>query len=316
MSWEVLITCRQLQDTLDLYEDWFAEHGIRASTVPVAQQLSEAELVEIIGRYDGIVAGDDMITAAVIAAGRPRLKVICKWGIGVDAIDLAAAAAAGIPVHNTPGMFGEEVADMAMGYILMLARGLHRVDRAVHAGTWLKIRGETLAGKTVSILGVGSIGRALARRAVAHGCVVLGHDELPIPPETALGLGLHEVGFEELLERADYLVLACPLTARTRHIINATTLERMSEGARLVNVARGPLVDEAALVAALDEGRIAGAALDVLEVEPITSDNPLRGRPNVILGAHNGSNTQEAVLRTNRAALDHLLRSLQASGAG
>lgn len=311
MSKRVLVTCRQMQRTLHLYMDWFSARDITAETVPVAQQLTEAELIPIIGQYDGIIAGDDFITAAVIEAARPRLKVICKWGIGTDSIDKVAAQAAGIPVYNTPGMFGDEVADVAMGYMLMLARSLHLIDRAAHAGEWLKIEGETLAGRIVGIIGLGSIGRAIVRRVRAHGCAAISHDIMPLSDAEQARLGIEQQPLDALLATSDYVVLACPLTPENHHLIDHRRLALMKPGARLVNVARGPLVEEAALVGALDSGHLAGAALDVFEIEPIRADNPLCGRPNVILGAHNGSNTRQGVLRTNQAALDNLWRGLQ-----
>ena len=305
----ILISCLQLQESLGDHRAGLDARGARLLVPPVVQQLTEAELLELVPEVDGIVAGDDELTRAVLERA-PRLRVISKWGIGVDAIDLEAARELGIRVTNTPGMFGEEVADVALGYLLMLARHLHRIDRDVRAGTWSKPPGSSLAGRTLGVVGLGDIGHAVARRGLAIGMHVLGVELDPARAGAAAELGVEITDLASLLRDADAVSLNCPLTPQTRHMIDASALASMRRGAWIINTARGPLIDEAALVTALGSGQVGAAALDVFEVEPLPADSPLRGFDQVILGSHNASHTVEAGHRTSERAIDNLIRGL------
>jgi D-3-phosphoglycerate dehydrogenase len=269
------------------------------------QQLGETDLLPIIDRYAGILAGDDLLSRRVLEAGS-RLRVISKWGVGVDAIDLKAAEELGIEVLNTPGVFGEELADYAMGYLHLLARRQHEVNQRVKAGTWHKVSGTSLAGKTLGIVGLGSSGQALARRASASSMRVLGFDVVPILDDS----NYQRVELHDLLGTSDVVSLHLPLTRETNHLINEPALGLMKPGAWLINISRGALVDEHALIAALNAGRIGAAALDVFEEEPVSADNPLLAMENVIVGSHNGSNTTEAVARTTEMAVANLIKGL------
>lgn len=313
MAYRVLVTCPHLQKTIDLYRDRLEAKGIELEVPPVVQQLSEAELLEIIDRFDGVIAGDDPFTAKVLEKGK-RLKIVAKWGIGMDAIDRTAAAELGIAVVNTPDVFADEVGDVALGYIILLARQLHQMDRSVREGEWLQVPGITLRGKTLGVIGVGSIGRAIARRGVAVGMSVVGYDVREIERSVQDEVGFRAVGFEELLSGADFIALSCNLTAENYHLLSYPQFELMKPGVRLVNVARGPLVDEAALVAALESGKVAAAALDVFEVEPLPMESPLRRFDSCIFGTHNGSHTRDAVLRVNELAIANLLAGLGVEG--
>ena len=299
-----LVSCRLVWDAADEVEAKLTRAGVMTDRFE-GQQLEEEDLLPIIGQYDGILAGDDHLTRRVLE-GAPRLKVISKWGIGVDAIDLAAADELGIQVFNTPGVFGEELADYAMGYIHMLARRQHEVNSRVKAGEWHKVRGVSLAGKTLGIVGLGSSGQALARRGLAASMVVLGHDIAELPEVS----GCEKVGLDDLLARSDIISLQLPATPETDHLIKAESIAKMKRGAWLINISRGSLVDENALVEALDDGAIGAAALDVFEFEPVSAENPLLGFENVIVGSHNGSNTHEAVERTTTLAVNNLLNGL------
>jgi len=309
MSRRVLVSCVQMQGELHRFEQDFAARGIELVVPEVHQQLSEEELLEIMPEIDGVIVGDDKFTAAVLESS-PRLHILSKWGVGTDCIDLEAAARLGITVTNTPGVFADDVANVATCYILMLARGLHRVDAAVRAGTWLKVEGESLRGKVLGVVGLGSIGRALAERARALGMEVTGCDPAAQARAAAEAAGVRATALDDVLATADYLALCCPLTPQTHHLIDARALAVMKPGAKLVNVARGPIVDEPALADALRTGHLAGAGLDVFETEPLPAGSPLRELPQVILGAHNGSNAREAVERTSRLAVENLLAHL------
>jgi len=308
MTKHVLVSCIHLQRKLDSFRPEFDERGFTVESPEVAQQLEEDWLLANIGRFHGVIAGDDPFTAEVLAEGaRGNLHTIIKWGIGVDGIDLEAADHLGIQVTNTPGMFSDEVADVAMGYVVMLARQLHRIHLSVREGGWFKPVGSSLRGKTLGVVGLGSIGRALADRARAFGMVVIGTDVAPVG---IAGTWLRQVPLDHLLAASDYVVLCCNLTPDNRYLLRADTLALMKEGAYVVNVARGPLIEEESLINALASGRLAGVALDVFETEPLPSSSQLRRFEQCVWGSHNGSNTSEAVARVNRIAVDELFRRL------
>jgi D-3-phosphoglycerate dehydrogenase len=310
---KVLITCKQMQNVFEHFRPRFEERDLDVSLPELpGQQFDEQQMIELIADMEGLIAGDDEITAAVMDAGK-RLKVIAKWGVGIDAIDLQAAAERGIAVSNTPGVFGEDVADAALGYLLSLTRHITRIHQAVAQGEWLKIEGTRLAGKTAGVLGFGSIGKATARRLVAFGCDTLVYDPLPGATADVNALGVAAADLDELLSRSEVLVLCAPLTPETHHIIDAAALSKLPDGALFVNVSRGQLVNESALVDALRSGKVAAAALDVFEEEPLAPDNPLRQFDQCLFGSHNGSNTREGVLECSARAVDNLLEGLETS---
>ena len=301
-----------MQRTADEWLSSLTDRGIAVEIPPVAQHVSREDLERLLPACDGIIAGDEPLDRPLLERASPRLRVISRWGVGIDNIDLAAARELGIEVRNTPAVFADEVADVAIGYMIMLARRLHAIDASVRAGDWSKPQGVSLAGRTLGIVGLGSIGRAVARRGLAMGMAVVGIDPSPQAEAAAVELGVHLVGLDEVFAAADVLSLNLPMTPENRHLANAARLGAMPRGSFLVNTARGPLVDEAALVAALRTGQLAGAALDVFESEPLPAESPLRDLPNVILGSHNASNTVEAVRRVNQLAIDNLLSVLEA----
>ena len=312
MKWRVLITCPHLQQTINQYSGLFAERDLEIELPHVAQQLSESELLDIIDRFDGVIAGDDEFTASVMEKGK-RLKVIAKWGIGVDAIDLEAAARLGIRVSNTPDVFADEVADVVMGYIILLARKLHRIDQSVREGGWTQIRGISLRDRTLGVIGVGSIGRAVIRRALVAGMLVVGYDVAAIPTSFVEETGLSVIDLQKLLQTSDFISLNCNLTSANRHMLSKSEFALMQSGVYIINTSRGALIDEDALVQALSEGKVAGAALEVFEQEPLSLDSPLREFDNCIFGTHNSSNTSEAVMRVNEASIRNLLDGLDSA---
>jgi len=305
----ILITCPQMQQYAADYSATLAAHGLQADLPLVVQQLNEAELLEIIDQYEGVIAGDDEFTERVIGHAS-RLRVISKWGVGIDNIDLDAARARGVRVTNTPGTFADEVADVAVGYLVLLARQLHRIDAGVRSGQWPKIEGTSLAGKALTIVGLGSIGTALARRAQAMGMDVTGFEISGERRDAAHAIGIELRDLDAALRSADFVSLNCPLTSENRHMLGDARFNAMRRGVFLVNTARGPLIDETALVRALESGQLAGAALDVFQDEPLPMSSPLRRFENVIFGAHNSSNTAEAARRVNDLAVQNLLDAL------
>jgi D-3-phosphoglycerate dehydrogenase len=298
-----------MQTSFEPYADEFSTLGILPDLPVVEQALSEADLLPIIGFYDGVIAGDDSFTRRVLEnAG--RLQIISKWGVGIDGIDMAAAANLGIKVTNTPAMFDSEVADVCIGYMVLLARELHRIDSAVRSGRWLKVRGITLAGRTLGVVGLGSIGLAVAKRAQAMDMDIVGFDVNPAARALASSRGVKVLSLNDLLAAADVISLNCPLTADNRHLLNREAFGQMREGVLVINTARGPLVDEEALDAALVSGRVAGAALDVFECEPLQAGHPLMRHSQVVFGSHNSSNTTDAVATVSAQAVRNLIAGL------
>ncbi len=284
--------------------------GLTVTAPEVEQTVPEAELLRLVPRFEGWIIGDDPANRRVLEAGRRgRLRAAVKWGVGVDNIDFDAARELGLPVVNTPGMFGDEVADVAMSYLVGLARDIFWIDRQVRSGGWPKPCGVSLAGKVVALVGFGDIGRCTARRLLAAGMRVRAYDP-GFEPQPGLEAVRGSV-WPEGVEAADFIVLCCALTPENRHMIDAQLLGRVKPGVRLVNVARGALVDERALVRALESGRVHSVALDVFESEPLPADSELRRFEHCVFGSHNGSNTSEAVLRTSHRAIDLLCDFLQ-----
>ncbi len=303
----ILVTCRQMQVELPQHRERIEKLGyeVLAPRLDGRQQFTATELLDYSPRLVGIIAGDDELDRKFFE-GSSKLKTVIRWGIGMDSVDDEAARQHGVTVRNTPGVFSQEVADSAFGYILNLARGYISVDAAVRQGEWPKWEGITLAGMQLGIVGFGAIGREIAKRGRGFDMEVAAFD----PFVDAASAGTSMADIDELFATSRFIVLACPLTPDTFHLVNADRLALMRPDAYLVNVARGPVVVESDLVDALKSGRLAGAALDVFEVEPLSTDSSLRALPNVVLGAHNGSNTREGVARASRTAVDFLLEEL------
>jgi D-3-phosphoglycerate dehydrogenase len=270
----------------------FRERGIGVDEKP---GLSPDELAAIIGEYDGLaVRSSTRVTAPILDAALPRLKVIGRAGIGVDTIDVPAASARGIVVMNTP--FGNSIttAEHAIALMFALARQLPEADASTQAGKWEKNRfmGIEVTGKLLGLIGAGNIGSIVASRALGLKMKVAAYDPF-LTPERAVELGIEKVELDELLRRADFITLHTPLTDQTRNILSADNLAKTKAGVRIINCARGGLIDEVALKAGLDSGHVAGAALDVFETEP-ARQSPLFGSPNFISTPHLGASTSEA----------------------
>lgn len=270
----------------------FERNGIVAD---VKTGLSPEQLIEIIGNYDGLaVRSATKVSAAAIEAGGTRLKVIGRAGIGVDTVDVAAATRRGITVMNTP--FGNAVttAEHAIALMMALARQLPEANASTHAGKWEKSRfmGTEITGKTLGVIGCGNIGSIVASRALGLKMKVLAYDPF-LSDERAKQLGVEKQTLDNLLTRADFITLHVPMTDKTRNILSRKALASTKPGVRIINCARGGLLDEAALADLLNVGHIAGAALDVFETEPAKS-HPLFGRADVICTPHLGAATREA----------------------
>lgn len=303
---KILVTCPPMLGMIDEFIPLAAQQGHELVPAKVTQTLSEAELIELLPQFDGWIIGDDPATRRVFEAGKAgRLKAAVKWGIGVDNVDFAACKDLGIPIINTPNMFGGEVADVGVGYLIGLARQLFLIDRGIRLdNAWPKPAGMSLAGKTVGLIGFGDIGRSAAKRLAGFDMNVIAYD-----PGVEGNGGFDHVSraaWPERVEEADFLFFTCALTAKNRHMLDADVLARTKQGVQVINVARGPLIDEQALISALQSGHVTAAALDVFEVEPLPAESPLRGMPRCIFGSHNGSNTKDAVRRASHEAMKRL----------
>jgi len=302
---DVLVTCPPMLGQFDLFVGYAAERGLKLHRAEVTQILSEDELCDLLPQYDGWIIGDDPATRRVFETAQSgRLTAAVKWGIGVDNVDFAACKDLGIPIINTPMMFGAEVADVATGFVIGLARELFLIDRGVRAGNWPKPAGISLSGKRAGVVGLGDIGRNTVVRLRALGMEVVAYD--PGVEGDAGFEGLERAAWPAAVEGLDFLVFTCALNAHNFHMLDADVLAKCKSGIRVVNVARGPLIDEQALIAALQSGQVHSAALDVFEVEPLPADSPLSGMDRCIFGSHNGSNTVDAVIRASHEAIERL----------
>ena len=295
---------------LDRFRPVFERYGIDLIVPEVRERLEEAELLHYAGQFDGAICGDDCYTARVLEACTPRLKVISKWGTGIDSIDSQAAARLGVKIHRTLNAFTLPVADTVMAYILAFARRQPWMDKAVKAGEWEKLLGRSLSECTLGVVGVGAIGKAIIRRARAFGMKLLGNDIIEIDHVFLTENNVQMTTLDSLLSNSDFVSLNCDLNPTSHHLVNARTLSLMRPTAVLINTARGPAVDETALVAALQAGTIAGAALDVFEVEPLPAESPLRKMDNVLLAPHNANSSPTAWERVHWNTIHNLLSGL------
>jgi len=295
---------------LDHFRPVLEQYGLDLIIPVVRERLDEDEILKYAGQFDGAVCGDDIFSARVMEACQPRLKVISKWGTGIDSIDSAAASRLGIRVFRTPNAFTLPVTDTVFGYMLAFARHQPWMDREMKSGTWQKIPGKALHECTLGIIGVGTIGKVVARRARTFGMTVLGNDIVDIDHVFIAETGIQMTDLEILLRNSDYVSLNCDLNQTSFHLINSRTLNLMLPHAVLINTARGPIVDEIALIAALRAGTIAGAALDVFEVEPLPADSPLMKMDNVMLAPHNANSSPTAWERVNWNTIRNLLEGL------
>lgn len=303
---KVLVTCPPMLGLFNEFIEPAAKLGLQLVAAQTTQVLSESQLIEQLPAYDGWIIGDDPASRQVFAAAKAGgLQAAVKWGIGVDNVDFSACKELGIPITNTPNMFGSEVADVAIGYLVGLARQTFQIDREIRQNqAWPKPAGMSISGKRIGIVGYGDIGFNTAKRLMGFDVSVVAYD-----PGAEGNKGLEYVerkAWPEGLGELDFLIFTCALNQHNQHMLNKETLALLKPGAQVINVARGPLIDEQALIAALQSGHIAAAALDVFEVEPLPADSPLRAMPRCIFGSHNGSNTVEGVRRASYATLEKL----------
>ncbi len=303
-KWKVLIT-----DGLD-------ENGkaLLKKSVDVTDQpgISADDLLKVVGEYDAlIVRGRTKVTAAVFEAGK-KLKAVGRAGVGVDNIDLAAAKGKGVTVVNSPLATTTAVAELALGMMLGIVREIPRADASMKAAKWLKkeFEGAELSGKTLGVIGFGRIGAAVAKRAAAFDMKIIGFDPL-LPAAEIKSRGGEPVSFDEILKRSDMITMHLPLTAESKGMLNAAAFAKMKQGVYIICAARGGVIDETALLEALNSGKVAGAALDVFTSEPPAPELAgLVGHPKLIATPHVGAQTIEAQARAANDIAEEILTAL------
>lgn len=305
---KVLITCPPMLGMIDHFRPIFTQKNIEITTPEVIQTLSIQELCELLPQHDGWIIGDDPANLQVFKAGKAgKLKAAVKWGVGVDNVDFKACESLELPITNTPNMFGKEVADVAFSYVVALARQTFEIDRGVREGNWPKPVGISLAGKTAAVVGYGDVGINIAIRLKAADMHINVYDPC-IKEITDASFSLYN--WPQKINQADFIILACGLTDSSYHLINQQTLELTKQHVRIINVARGALIDEAALIDALIADKVHSVALDVFEQEPLPTNSKLRSIQRCVFGSHNASNTSDAVIKTSLKAIQKLFAFL------
>ena len=306
MSWKVLITARTLSEVGAGALDLLRKAGCEVIVPPKFGPLPVDVLLPLLPGIDAVLASMDKFTADVLGSdSAANLKIISRWGVGYDAIDIRAATRKGIVVAYTPGLLNETVADCAFALLLALARRIHLGHMGMIQGEWKPVWGNDVFGKTLGIIGCGRIGVAMAQRATGFNMRLLGYDVAP--GDEARKRGIQFVSLDELLSQSDFVSLHAALTPQNRGLLGEAQLRRMKPTAYLINTARGALIDEAALLQALEQKRIAGAALDAFSTEPLPGDHPLRKAPNILLTPHLASFARETGERVSMAAAEAIV---------
>ena len=310
MRYTVLLTAPYMIPVVDRFKPVFEKHDLELIIPDVRERMEEADLLRYAGQFDGAICGDDRYSERVVRACAPRLKVISKWGTGIDSIDAEACSRYGIKVCRTLNAFTLPVADTVLGYILAFARRQPWMDREMKSGRWEKIPGKSLSESTLGVIGVGNIGRAVTRRACSFGMKVYGTDIVEIDPGFVSETGIEMTDLPTLLSNSDFISVNCDLNPTSHHLIDHDTLWRVKPNAVLINTARGPIVHEAALIEALQARRLAGAALDVFEHEPLPLESPLLQMDNVLLAPHNSNSSPAAWERVHWNTIRNLVEGL------
>ena len=303
----ILLTTTSFQDTPGSHHDLLAATGWEI--VPARGPLKEADMLALVGDVDGCICGDDAITRKVLEKARPRLKVLSKYGIGVDKIDVKSCTEFGIPLLFTPGVNHTTVAEHTFLLLLALEKNLLFHTDSTRSGGWKRKTGHELFEKTIGIIGLGRIGKEVAIRARAFGMKII---TLAHHFDEAFGkqYGVKNVSLDELLAASDYVSLHTNLTPETRNMICARTMAKMKHGVLILNCARGEIVNTNDLVAALQSGQVGGYGTDVLDQEPPPADHPLLKLPNVVVTPHVASRTYESVVRQATVAVKNLMLAL------
>ena len=303
---KILLTCPPMIGMVEEFRHLFSEKDVELHIPEFTQVMTEEALMEILPDFDGWIIGDDPATRQVFEAGKTgNLKAAVKWGVGVDNVDFQACKDLDIPIINTPGVFGREVADVALSYVLGLARQTFLIDREIRENNaWPKPSGISFWNKKAAVVGFGDIGRQTAKRLLALDLDVFAYD--PFFKEAPEIGDVSPLSWPSNLSDMDFVIFTAPLNEATHHMFNMDILPKLKKGVRVVNVGRGPLIQEEAIIQGLEDGTIHSAGLEVFEVEPLPAGSPLRKHPRCIFGSHNGSNSEDAVRHVSHLAVEKL----------
>ena len=304
---KILLTTTSFQDTPGAHHDLLAKTGWEI--IRARGPLNEADTLALVGDAEGYICGDDAITRKVLEKARPKLKVISKYGIGVDKIDVKSCTEFGIPVLFTPGVNHTTVAEHTFLLLLTLEKNFLFHTDSTRSGGWKRKTGHELFEKTIGIIGLGRVGREVAIRARAFGMNVLALSR-SWDETFAAAHAVKKAAFDELLAASDYISLHASLTPQTRGMINASAISKMKKGVIIVNCARGEIVNTNDLIAGLKSGQIGGYGTDVLDKEPPPADYPLLKLPNVVCTPHIGSRTYESVVRQATTTVKNLILAM------
>ena len=312
MKNKVLISAPPIIPNIHSYEELFKENNIDYFIPPyeVVASLNEEQLIKLLKDVDGILCGDDELNKNVLRACN-KLKVISKWGTGIDSIDKNEAKKLGIHVVRVKDAFADPVADTVIGYILVFARNLIQKDKIVRNFQWQKAASYTLKECSLGVIGIGHIGKAVLRRAKAFGMNLYGNDIIDIDAGFIKEVGLNFVSKNELLSLSDFVSINCDLSKTSNNLISSSEFDLMKNNAVIINTARGDIIDEAALIDALQSRVIYGAALDVFENEPLPHDSPLRSIDNVLFSPHNSNTSPEVFKKVDMLSVNNLINSLK-----
>ncbi|MFA6238835.1 MAG: phosphoglycerate dehydrogenase [Bacteriovorax sp.] len=291
MKYKVMISAPYMHYEKEKILGYLKEYDWEVDWISVKERLEEHELLKLIPNYHGIICGDDRFSAAVYETAK-RLKAVVKWGTGIDSIEVEEATKRGIRVFRTPNAFTVPVAETTLAYMLSFARNVIENDNILKSNGWSKPQGFSMSEKTVGIIGFGMIGKAVALRLNAFGTKVIIHDLTKFETQELEKFNVTQVELNQLLEESDFITLHCDLNPQSFHLINSKAFKKMKKKPYIINTARGPIIEEAALIEALNSGSIKGAGLDVFEEEPLSLTSPLRKKTNVLLAAHNSNSSQ------------------------
>ena len=306
---KVLLTTTSYQDTPGPHHKLLEESGVEVHRE--RGPLSEEKMLELAGDFDAFLCGDDAITRAVIDKSLPRLKIISKYGIGVDKIDVKSCSELGIPLTFCPGVNHTTVAEHTFGLMLGVFRHMMEQATEVSKGNWKRMTGHEIMGKTIGVVGLGRIGKEVVKRAKAFEMNIMGLD-LYWPDQFADEYGIKKAEtFDEIFEHCDIVSLHTNLTDETRDMIRTETIAKMKDDVVIVNCARGELVNSADMLTALKSGKVGGYGTDVLDQEPPSADHPLLSAPNCLITPHIGSRTYESVERQAMMATQNLINCLK-----
>jgi len=312
----ILVSAPYMHPEINRFQVVLERYGLDLIVPVVNERMEEHELLAYAGKFDGAICGDDRYTARVLEACTPRLKVISKWGTGVDSIDGAACDRLSIALKRTLDAFTLPVADSVLGYILAFARRQPWMTAEMRSGRWQKLPGRSLSECSLGVIGLGNIGKAVIHRARAFGMQILGNDIIEIDPVFLDDNNVHMTSLEKLMGGSDFISVNCDLNPTSLHLINSASLDHTRPGAVLINTARGLIVDESSLVIALQSGKLGGAALDVFETEPLSIDSPLLQMDNVLLAPHNSNSSPMAWERVHLNTIRNLLDGLGMDSTG